>query len=194
MTSDPSHIPDDQQLLALICDGSESAFEQLYRKYWKRLYAYTYRIFQDEQACEDMVQDVFVKLWLSEAKHQIRNIESYLFKAVRYKAANSIRDLKWGVDFDEVLHQVMDELDAESSLELKEVQSQIQETMQSLPQKCREVFVLFHDEGLSVNEIATKLGISSRTVETHIYNARQILRSRLSKTALLVALFSDLFC
>jgi RNA polymerase sigma-70 factor (family 1) len=167
-----------EELLRLICKGDDAAFTELYRRYWKRLYIYAYKIFQDETACEDIVQDIFLKLWLSESKGEIQNVESYLFKAVRYKVANCIRDFKWNESHDTLLFEIIDDVQQDSSLEFKELKSSINSTIQTLPMKCREIFILFYDNELSIKEIAAQCDISIRTVEKHIYNARQVLRKK----------------
>lgn len=172
-----------EELLRLIYKGNDEAFTLLYKRYWKRLYLYAYKIFQDEIACQDILQDIFLKLWLSESKGDILHVEAYLFRAVRYKVANSLRNLKWDNSHDMLLFEIIDEVQQESSLEFKELKTSINRTIQSLPSKCREIFVMFYDEELSIKEIAAQCNISVRTVETHIYNARQVLKQKIPRNS-----------
>lgn len=93
----------DKDLSRLLYKGKEEAFNAIYEKYWKQLFVYAYKIFEDQIVCEDIVQEVFVKLWERAKSNKIEKLESYLFRAVKFQAMNAIRDLKPTTDLDQFL-------------------------------------------------------------------------------------------
>lgn len=186
----------DEELLSLAKSGDAEAFTTLYNRYWKRLFVYAFKIFNDTQKCEDIVQEVFIKLWSNLGKTQILRLEYYLFKAVKYQISNAIRDLKWEVAHDQLLQEIPQAVAADTDLEVKELNQHLEASIDALPERCRMVFLLSRRDALSNQEIADKLGISIRTVETHIYNALQDLRKKFPRVAYsaLLLLSESLIC
>ncbi len=179
----------DKELIQLMRQDNELAFTELYRRYWERLFLYAYKIFEDTTTCEDIIQEVFIKLWNQRATVDIRNVEGYLFKAVKYQVSNAIRNLKWTVDHELALATTAEQHGATVSLELSELTEQIDQSIERLPDRCREVFLLSRKQELSNQEIAIRLGISVRTVETHIHHALRLLRQNLTEIAMSFLLF-----
>ena len=85
----------DEELQKLIFEGNDAAFSIIFNRYWKRLYAYALKIYKDEAVCEDIVQEIFISFWKNASSTVILNLEAYLFRAVKYKIANQIRNLKF---------------------------------------------------------------------------------------------------
>lgn len=165
---------DDIELLQLSSKNNSKAFEEIFNRYWKRLYTYAYKIYKNHQVCEDIVQEVFVSLWNKNKTSPILNLEGYLFKAVKYKIANHIRDLKFStqqLDFIESIPANFFDY-----LEYEELEKAVLSRIEKLPLKCKEIFKLSRIEQKSNSEIALKLNLSIRTVETHISNALKFLR------------------
>lgn len=168
----------DSQLQNLASKGDEEAFTVLFDRYWERLYCYAFRIFEDEKVCEDIVQELFIKLWERKNAPKILNLEGYFFRAVKYGIANHLRDLKSTSVHEEVLSQIPYNDNSSRKLEYQDFEKNILELINDLPPKCREVFHLSRFEHLSNPEISKKLNISIRTVETHISNAIKILKRK----------------
>lgn len=164
---------EDAVLLELSAKNNQ-AFEALFERYWKRLYTYAYKIYQEPEVCEDIVQEVFVSLWHKNKTSRILNLEAYLLKAVKYKIANHIRDLKFSTTHLEHLEQVA--ATATAGIEYQELEHTLLTRIELLPKKCKEVFKLSRLEHKSNKEIAQLLNLSIRTVETHISNALNFLR------------------
>lgn len=173
----------DNQLIGLMKNRHEKAFSELYDRYWKRLFSYAFKILEDEQACEDIVQEVFIKLWQNAPHLTIEKVEAYLFRAIKYQVSNTIRDLKWQRDNEGTLDRLASALSADHNMEIVELQAAIEKNIEALPERCREVLILSRRDQLSNQEIADKLGLSVRTVETHIYHALQVLKKNLPRLA-----------
>ena len=168
-----------QQLQILLKKGSESAFNEIYNRYWKILYAYAFRIYTEEKICEDIVQDVFISLWDKAKTTEITNIEGYLFRAIKYKITSHIRDLKFTSTHIEVLQNIAAPNTSEKNLEYQEFERSVLSEIDKLTPKCKKVFTLSRFEQLSNSEISEKLNISIRTVEKHISDALKELKSSL---------------
>ena len=159
----------------------KKAFDTIYERYWKRLYLYAYKIFEDQAVCEDMVQEVFVKLWQRAGCKQVDHLEAYLFRAVKYQARNAIRNLKKTTDLEEVFMHLPDQLAADLLLEGKETALIIEKSVNALPERCQEVFQLSRMEQLSNKEIAHQMNISVRTVEAHLYKALKSIKKNIGE-------------
>ncbi|MDT0644529.1 RNA polymerase sigma-70 factor [Zunongwangia sp. F363] len=166
----------DEQLLKLMKKGDGKALEEIFNKYWKRLFSYAYKIYAEEEICEDIVQEVFISLWKKAGTSKILHLESYLLHAIKYKVAKHIRNLKFDHTNLEILNNAPSAV--EKGLEYTELEEKIHSEIGKLPPKCRQIFILSRFENLSNDEIARKHDISIRTVETHISYALKYLRSR----------------
>lgn len=173
----------DQELVQLLVNNDQEAFEQLYERHWFELYRSGLHILKDADAAKDIVQDVFVWLWENRATLHITYLQAYLKAAVRFKVANYIRS-------GNIRHHFFDELarfpsdpsapTGDERIELKELQQVIHDSVLQLPEKCREVYCLSREEGLSNREIAERMGISVKTVEAQMTIALKRLQTRLS--------------
>jgi RNA polymerase sigma-70 factor (ECF subfamily) len=159
------------------------AFETLFRSFFPGLVLFARKYVPDQDTATEIVHNVFLNLW--EKREQVdtsTSLKSYLFTSVHNRCLNYIRDQK-KFDRDEALLQRLDSdefTDASDRLEEMELEQRIYEALQTLPEKCREVFTLNRFEGLKYGEIAGKLGISVKTVETQMSKALKILRDKLS--------------
>lgn len=176
----------EQSLLQKIAKGNILAYETLFNTYWKRLYVYAFNVYNNQVLCEDMVQEVFINLWERREQLTISNLDSYLFRSVKYKMANAIRDLKFTDNHLHELTQIATKNTEYNSIEYKEFQKEIDTLINTLPEKCRNVFIMSRYDQLSNAEIATKLNLSIRTVETHISNALKHLKSNIDVVSLYV--------
>lgn len=167
-----------QQLLILLKKGDEGAFSEIYNRYWNILYAYAFRIYTEEKICEDIIQEVFIRLWEKAKTTDIINIEGYLFKAIKNKIATHIRDLKFTTSHTQVLQSIANDT-SENYLEYKEFEKNVLLEIEKLTPKCKQVFTLSRFEQLSNPEISEKLSISIRTVEKHISDALKELKTRI---------------
>jgi RNA polymerase sigma-70 factor (ECF subfamily) len=142
----------------------------------------------------DIVQDVFVWIWQQRQQIKVHtSVQAYLKTAVKYKLANYIRSGKVRQDLlDNWVMETTYTHTGQDSAELRELKAIIQQTIEGLPEKCREVFTLSRNHGLTNQQIAEKLGISVKTVENQMTIALRRLRAHTREymVLLLVAILS----
>jgi RNA polymerase sigma-70 factor (ECF subfamily) len=171
-----------------------SALERLFIRFYKPLKAYAFRYVNDDATSEDIVQDVFLELWVRREDIRFNDfdaVKSYLFKSV-YN--HSINMLKYGhlhdsrpledIDENTVLESYISScvLNQEQSLLLKELEVEIAAFVETLPPQCKRIFLLSRADGLKNREIAEQLSISIKAVEKQINKAlsgtRKYLKSK----------------
>lgn len=170
----------DLQLLSLLSKSDKDAFNTLYVRHWADLYKNAFYILRNNDACKDIVQDIFVWLWQHREGLEINSIKSYLKAAVKFKVANYIRSGKIRDSFfDEIkkLNLPSTYSNPEDIAEINDLHLIVQQAICDLPPKCREVFKLSRDEHLSNLEIANRLNISVKTVENQMTIALRRIRT-----------------
>ena len=172
-------------------------FEKLFRSQYSRLCSYANLFLNDPDAAEDVVQEVFFKLWKNRDEVVITGtVKSYLFRAVRNGCMNVIDHISV-----REAHKLVNEEDIRESEShlideaiVSELEQRIRETIDQLPTERRKIFILSRYEGLKYREIADRLNISVKTVENQMYQALQFLRTRLADyLPLLLLIFKGLF-
>lgn len=156
------------------------SFETLFREYFTPLISFARKILGDEDDAREVVHKVFINLW--EKREEIdlsTSLKSYLFTSVHNRSLNVIRDRK-KFSAEEVPDSA-GEWDVSAQIESMELEEKINEALEALPEKCRQIFELNRFDGLKYSEIAAKLEISVKTVENQMSKALKILREKLMK-------------
>lgn len=175
--------PDD----ALLAPGQRVAdrktFAKVFRRYYAPLARYARRLTGDAASAADVLQDVFLKLWEDRARLTVeRSLQAMLYTMVRNRALNMNRRQKW-IASDVAASDLLDGQPAapsgEHRLDALDLQRHLHRWIDALPPRRREAFTLSRYHGLSHAEIAAIMGISERTVDTHIVHALRELRRRL---------------
>jgi RNA polymerase sigma-70 factor (ECF subfamily) len=184
----------DSDLVVRIQNSDHKAFAVLYERFWESMYVKSFSILQDKNKAKDIVQEVWISVWERRNSIENNNIKGYLFTALRYKIYNEFRNANHKnvliQDFIKFYQLDNSSNNTEDEINFNETQYLISSSVQKLPKKCKEVFELSRYDGLKNNEIAQKLSISQRTVETHISNALKFLKNN---AALGFAFISHLF-
>ena len=173
----------DQKIIELIRQNNQSAFNQLYEKYWKTLYQYTFRILGEATVTEDVLQEVFTNIWIKRHDLDIQNLGGYLANACRNNALTKIRRARFTPLQEEVIQNLTLEPEIEAYLDLKELNQVIGDASEGLPARCREIFYMSRYQQLSNTEISEKLKISPRTVENQISRALRHIRSAINRNS-----------
>ena len=182
----------ESQLISQLQRQDESAFEQVFKSHYKNLHAYAFTMLKDEMAAEEMVQNVFYKLWERNQSITISgSIAAYLYRAVNNESLNYLKHLKVRSEHHLfVSHRAEPgQGSASSRIQLRELQEKLKDALNELPEQCRTVFQLSRFEELRYREIADKLNISVKTVENHMGKALKILRTKLVDFLVIILLF-----
>lgn len=181
----------DKQILEAIKRDDHGAYEKVFREYYRPLTAYAFRFLNNLADAESMVQDVFLRLWQKRREIMITSsLEHYLFRAVKNHCINYIEHEKIKSGYQEMV--IRNEADrseySEFFLEFG-LMKKIEAAIAALPQKRQEIFRLAREEGLKYREIADRLDISVKTVETQMTLALKQLRESLKAFKNLVLFF-----
>ena len=168
--------------------GEEAAFEQIFRAYFDRLQAYAERYVREPEVAEEVVANVFVRLWAQRAEWHVReSLKSYLYAAVRNQA------LMW-LDHENVVNRTRKlgeqeqrspgmgqaPASAEEELQAAELAAALEAAIDRMPPRVRDAYVLSRQHGLTYAEVAEEMGISPKTVEIHLGRALKMLREDLA--------------
>ena len=190
MKSENNHS--DEELILKLKNHDDRAMINLYKNYSKGLYLSAFKILRDKEVCEDIVQELFIRIWNSRDNLNITSsIQNYLSASVRYEVYRKLRHLKKYETITSDMIDIVSDMSSSDIIEFKELQGQISYAIDKLPEKCREVYNLSRNELLSHKEISDRLSISTNTVRNHLARALQQLRVGL--THLLFILLSLLF-
>lgn len=179
-------------LTAQLAKRDSSAFEEVFKTYFKNLHAYACTILKDEADAEEAVQQVFFKLW-ERAEHLSfsGSVAAYLYRAVHNQCLNQLKHQK--VKANHQLHVAYSMKNESVNVPVKtiskELEQKIREALNELPEQCRTVFQLSRFEEMKYREIADQLDISIKTVENQMGKALKQLRLKLVDFLTLLFLF-----
>lgn len=177
----------DNALFALLKQGDQAAFTEIFGRYWDKLLAVAVNRLGDEQEAEECVQDVFIRFWQRREELVLtHNLSTYLWAAVKYQVLNRLdkRYAKRRIKTTELLDDnVLGLHSPEVYLLEKELMARIEVTVQELPEKCRMVYRMSREEGKTNPEIAAELEIAEKTVEGHLTRALREIRTNLTSVA-----------
>ena len=186
----------DEELMHEIKAGNMLAFDELYRKYIKRLYRFSYSILKSREEAENIVQNVFLNLWQNREKaDKISSVKYYVFTIAYNSAISIIRKKARESQFIEYVKTLQDmkEEPVDLQFEYKELDERVSAIINSLPVRQKEVYQLHRIEGLKYDEISERLNISINTIENHMSRALKTIREKLGNYSLPVILFFYLF-
>jgi len=172
----------DEQIALRLSKRDEAAFEQVFKTHYKNLHAYAFTMLKDRDEAEEMVQQVFFKLWeRSEHLSFSGPIAAYLYRAVHNERLNFIKHqkVKAGHQLHVAYSMKNNSEQASPKMIRKELENKFREALNELPEQCRTVFQLSRFEDMKYKEIADKLDISVKTVENHMGKALKLLRTKL---------------
>jgi len=195
LNSDKENIT--PELLIRLKNGDMLAFDKIYERYSHKLFSFVFKILKNEAEADDIVQEVFVKIWESrENMSDHKFLNSYVF-TIAYN--NSIDLIRKRINSNKYLEHLKSLSVIQvtppvvSEIEFNELNSQVERLIADLPERQRQVYLLHREKGLTYPEIAEQMGISKNTVENHMVKALKYLRKNIDNSALVNLLFIYLF-
>ena len=186
----------DEKLMQEIKADNMFAFDILYKKYSKRLYLFGYSILKSQEETENLIQDVFLNLW--EKRNDVErdaSVKYYLFSIAYNSAITLIRKKTRESEFINYLKSLpeINEEPTNLKIEFNDLTNKLEEIIQELPQRQKQVYLLHRVKGLKYSEIGEQLKISTNSIETHMSRALKTIRAKLEYYDLFSALFLFLF-
>ena len=184
--SKPFNNGDPEEIIRRLKSDDKFAVDELFNCYYNRLYHFSKSILKIENGIDDILQDVFVKIWLNRQKiNNPETFNAYIFTITKNEVLNLIRaNLKNQSFRDEMyLRSVAEEYQTQNTLEFEEIKSAIDKIVETLPEKRQIVFKLSR----------TELGISEKTVEDHITHSIKHIKLSLNDLGILSLLYFYLF-
>lgn len=177
-------IPDESGWIEGIKRGDDAAFEAMFSAYGIRLCAFAFRWTRSRAAAEEIVQEVFLNIWMNHEKFEpAGTVKTYLFRAVKNRVVNYERHRRIEEKYEEVIG-LSDELQESPAVDVqvgdKEMRVAVVNAIETIPDRAREIFLLNREQGLSYTEIAGLLGITVKTVEYHMARSFAHLRAALA--------------
>jgi RNA polymerase sigma-70 factor (family 1) len=178
-----------------IRNGDEDALEKVYKVSFKSLLFYASEITRQVELAEEVVQDVFLKIWQNRSELAIKeSFKAYLFQSVHNQALNALRQQNTRKESVNILGSektwkfISDTYNSDDNLIERifsdETEEIIDRIIKELPEQCHKVFLMSRHESLKNEEIAAQLGLSENTIKTHIYKALQKITIALNKEKL----------
>ncbi len=185
-----------EEILSRLADDNHAAMEELFNYYYPRLYNFSKAFLKLEDGIDDILQEVFVKIWKN--RRNIENsytFESYIFTITRNQLLNELRSrLNNQKTRDRIFQSAVgSEYLSFETAEFDELTKKVELLIEELPARQKEVFKLSRIEGLSHKEIAEKLNITAKTVEYHITQAITYIKGKLEAFGLVSLLYFYLF-
>ena len=173
----------DTEIIGRIRRGDVGQFELLFRSSYVSLVRYAKTLIKDHDTAEEIVQDLFFRLWKDKEKLNIESsLNGYLFRSVHNKCLHYIEHNRVVERHaEEMLYQQSESLESPSDiLNYKELQDKVARILERLPERCGKIFTMSRFEGLKYSEIAEKLSVSIKTVEANMGRALKEFRKELT--------------
>ncbi len=173
----------DENLIARFRNGDMEAFREIYDAFCEPLYRFAHSYLKDSFEAEEIVQDVFLKVWEKRAEvDEHKSFKSYLYRITVNKVFNELKHRvvkqkyeQHAVNFDHETGET-----PESSIQFQELNKKLEHLLTQLPEQQRNIFIMSRWKGLSNAEIAENLHLSVRTVENQIYRAAKFIKLHLN--------------
>ncbi|SDJ27114.1 RNA polymerase sigma-70 factor, ECF subfamily [Pedobacter sp. ok626] len=182
----------ENDMLIRLKSGDEEAFDFFYKKHRGKIYGNILKLVKSTDIAADILQDVFIKVWNHAGGLDVeQSFEGYVVRIAQNSVYDFFRKASRQKKLEERLiasSSIEDHQDLDAGAELEESIKLLDQEINLLPPKCREVFQLCKIEGKSYDEVAALLNISTATVNNHIVRATRILKTRLSQVDVILIL------
>ena len=179
-------LPDDQ-LTALLREGEDRAFDEIYVRYWDKLYYTAHRMVKSAAVAEEITQDTFMLFWAKRETLEIQSLSPYLAAMLRYEVYRHLAKSRQTQEIERSIHhEAASPVLMEQEIENRMLLEIITNLTNRLPEKCRLVFQYNKLQDRSLPDICEELNISPKTAEAHLTKALKIVRASLSNALALL--------
>ena len=181
----------DNQLIQLLQDDDETAIAEIYSRYAKSLSDFAASKLYSLEDARDIIHDLFLKLWEDRKQLNVTsNLKTYLFTITRYRIIDKIRRNTTREEYATMLQSLSNayQPNIEQQIAAKELQQTIENCINGLSPKVKEIYHLSREENLSIPEIAEKLGLSEQTVKNQLSTALSHIKKSVSSTYISILL------
>ena len=170
-------------LLQLLSEGSQYAFAQIFDNYKDRVYGVAYHVLKSHLIAEEIVQDVFMKIWLKRTELTVvERLDAFLFTVARNMTFDRLKRIAYEADMKkEMGRRERNTNDTDHRIQNQIYQSLLNEAVSKLPEQQKKVYLLSKESGLSHEEIGKRLNISKLTVKKHLVRALKFIRKDLAR-------------
>ncbi len=190
MTQSEPILTADSILLSQLHLGDKKAFDMLFDKYWQRTFSEAYKRIKEYDASKDIVQEIFIHLWVNSNTLQIQNLPAYLNVAVRNRVIKFCSKQKTTHPFFNLLDTLPEKNSgADAALLWKDFLDSYEAILKTLPPKRQMIFRLRYQEDLPTKLISAHLGIKRKTVQNHLGKAIETLKVSLLRLLTLSPIF-----
>lgn len=176
-------LADEKLILAKIANGDQQAFGSLFNFYRNKVYGYAYAILQVDNSAEEIVQDVFIKLWIKRnTLTSIDNFGGFLRTTVKNETLNALKKIALIQKSHQIAYSDNTEIDlsTENTIQFRETRKLLDTAIEKLPPQQKLIYNLCHVEGLKQKDVANQLNITPLTVKTHLRDAVKAIKNYLS--------------
>ncbi|WP_229216643.1 RNA polymerase sigma factor [Dyadobacter sp. 3J3] len=170
--------PSETDLIEGLKNGDRDAFTVIYKEYWFRMFTVANRKLQNRALSEEIIQDIFTRLWKERETIRISQLDFYLFSAVRYEVIDQIRAAGRQNTYVEYYKAFssFEDFNTENTVVFNDLVQMIDKGLEVLPPKSREIFRLNRFQHLTVAQIAVQVDLSEKAVEYHLTKATKSIR------------------
>jgi RNA polymerase sigma-70 factor (family 1) len=174
----------DDELAALMKDGEEGAFDEIYNRHWDKLFYTAHKMVKSAEIAEEITQDTFMLFWMKRQTLEIQSLKPYLAAMLRYEVYRYLAKSKQAHEIEmSIKEQAITSVSIDQEIENKLLIEIITNLTNRLPEKCRLVFQYNKLQDRSLPDICEELKISPKTAEAHLTKALKMVRANLSGVA-----------
>lgn len=173
----------DKEWLKTLKTGCRATFTSIYNEYWYPMFVLAFRKVEVKETAEEMVQEIFTRLWRDREKLEVTNLSAYLFSSVRYEVIDHIRKNIQNEGYQKYYRAfcLNDNSSTEDAVYYNDLANSLNNVVMELPLKTREVFYYSRMEHWPAAKIAKHLSITEKTVEYHLARATRFMRGALKE-------------
>ncbi|PLK44655.1 RNA polymerase sigma factor [Emticicia sp. TH156] len=171
----------DEELVSFLKSDNQTAFEEIYNRYWLKLFGIAFNETGTREEAEELVHDLFESLWNRRQVSVIRHLSSYLVVSIKHLSTNYIKSQITQRKYQEYLifNQIQQSYSTDEIVNFTDLAKAVEEAMKSLPERSSEIFKMSRFENRSVKDIANQMNLSEKAVEYHLTKTLKVLKEQL---------------